>query len=156
MKKFEILVEIQAEYEVWNVKAAARVVCSVLSRIGNLDSLHLKLDGLGFDAQRFPRILESFALLRNVRRVILDGVPPVYGKYLRGKMTGCSNLPKMYEALEFYAGPFDCCEDVLQEACAAMEDDDVHRFKHAREEIITMVTEHMTNARDHLFDHDAS
>src|SRR6266403_1060832 len=34
MKQFEILVEIQAEYEVWNVKAAARVVCNVLSRIG--------------------------------------------------------------------------------------------------------------------------
>jgi hypothetical protein len=159
MKQFEILVEIQSEYEVWNVKEAARAVCSVLSGVGNLDYLHLKLDGRGFDAKRFPRVLESFALLRNVRKVVLDGVPPVYGQYLRGKMTGCSpldHLPKMYEALEFYAGPFDCCEDLLQEACAAMEDDDVHRFKHAREEIITVVTEHMTNAIDHLFDHDAS
>jgi hypothetical protein len=97
-------------------RADARVVCNVLSRIGNLDSLHLKLDRLGFDAQRFPRVLESFALLRNIRRVILDRVLPIYRKYLRGKMTRCSPLnylPKIYEVLEFYIGPFDYYEDIL-------------------------------------------
>ena len=71
-------------------------------------------------------------------------------------MTGNSSLhlSKMYDALEFYAGPFDCCEDSLQEACDAMEEDDVDRFKRARAEIITMVTERMSNATNHLFDHD--
>ena len=35
------------------------------------------------------------------------------------------HLPKMYEALQGYAGPFDCCEEILQEACDAMEEDNV-------------------------------
>jgi hypothetical protein len=159
MKRFEISVEIKSEDEVLNVKAIVRDVCNVLSSISNLDYLHLKLDGRGFDAQLFPRVLESFTLLRNVNRVILENVPPVYAQYLRDRITGYSplhHLPRMYEALEFYAGHFDCCEDLLQEAYAAMEDDDSDRFSLAREGIITMVNEYMTNAHDHLFDHDAS
>ena len=160
MRRFKILVELQADYEFWNVKAAVRAVCNVLSEIPHLDYLHITLDGRGqFDAESFPRALESFTLLRNVHSVVLDGVPPVYAQYMKSKMTGCSpldHLPKMYEALEFYAGPFDCCEEGLQDACEAMEEDDIDRFKCAREEIITIVTDRMTNARDHLFDHDAS
>jgi hypothetical protein len=160
MRQFEILVEVQCEDEVWGVKSAVRAVSKVLSEFPKLDYLHISLDGCGcFDAQSVSHVLESFTLLRNVRRVVLDGVPPVYAQYLERKMTGSSpldHLPKMYEALELYAGPFDCCEDSLQEACDAMEEDDVDRFKRVREEIITMVTERMSNARNHLFDHDAS
>ncbi|KAE8447102.1 hypothetical protein EG329_011086 [Mollisiaceae sp. DMI_Dod_QoI] len=61
----------------------------------------------------------------------------------------------MLEPEDEDASPFDFCEDLLQDARAAMEDDDVYRFKHLREEIITVITQHMTNARDHLFDRDA-
>ena len=84
-------------------------MCKVLSEFPKLDYLHISLDGRGcFDAQSVAHVLESFILLRNVRCVILDGVPPVYAQYLERKMTGSSpldHLPKMYEALEFYAGP---------------------------------------------------
>jgi hypothetical protein len=71
-------------------------------------------------------------------------------------MTGNSPLPlsRMCDALEFYASPFDCCEDSLQEAYDATEEDDVDRFKHVRADIITMVTERMSNATSHLFDRD--
>ncbi|KAH0564832.1 hypothetical protein GP486_001780 [Trichoglossum hirsutum] len=159
MRRFKIIVELRDEDEILSVKSAVRAVCKVLSEFPKLDYIRISLDGFGrFDAQSYSHVLESFTLLRNVRRVILDKVPPVYARYLERKMTGSSpldHLPKMYEALEFYAGHFDWCENSLQEACDAMENDDVDRFKHIRAEIITMVTEFMTNARGHLFDHDA-
>ena len=104
-------------------------MCCVLSETYKLDYLRITLDGRGyFNAQSFDRVLESFTLLRNVREVVLDEVPPVYAKYLESKMTGDDvlvHLPKMYEALQGYAGPFDCCEEILQEACDAMEEDNV-------------------------------
>ena len=65
------------------------------------------------------------------------------------------HLPKTFEALQAYAGHLDCCENLLQEACAAMGTDNVLRFKHAREKIIIVVTEYMTNAKDSFFSHDA-
>jgi hypothetical protein len=160
MRRFNISVELQDESDFWNVKASVRDVCNVLSDVCVLDYLHITLDGRDvFEAQSLSRVLESFTLLRNVRSVELEGIPPVYSQYLTSKMTGCSplcHLPKMYDALEFYAGPFNCCEKGLQEACNAMEDDDVDRFKDAREELITLVTKRMADARDHLFDHDGN
>jgi hypothetical protein len=39
------------------------------------------------------------------------------------------HLPRMYDALQHYAGHFDCVEDELQEACEAIEGDDVEGFK---------------------------
>jgi hypothetical protein len=159
MKRFDISVWLQTEEDFWDTKAAVRAVCNVLSRIPQLDYLHITLDGRGFDAQSFPRVLESFTLLRNIESVLVDGVPPVYTQYLQSKLTGCSpldHLPKMYEALEFYAGPFDCCEEALQDACGAVEEDNVDRFQRVREEIITIVTKRMANAKDNLFSHDAS
>jgi|SRR5579862_3948869 len=159
IRRFEILVEVQNAYEARNVKSAVRAVCRLLSEFPKLDYLHISLYSCGtFSAQSVSHVLESFTLLRNVRRVTLDGVPPVYSQYLKRKMTGSSpldHLPKMYEALELYAGHFDLCEKSLQQACDAMEIDDIDGFKRARTRIITDVTEFMSNAKSHLFDHDA-
>lgn len=86
------------------------------------------------------------------------GLLPVYELYLREKMIGHSllvHLSKTSEALQAYAGHLDCCENLPQEACTVMKTDNVLRFKHAKEKIIIVVTEYMTNAKDSLFDHDA-
>jgi hypothetical protein len=65
--------------DVWNVKSAVRVVRKVLSEIPRLDYLHRSLYGhRRFDAQSFPHFLKIFSLLRNVRRVVLGGVPLAY------------------------------------------------------------------------------
>jgi hypothetical protein len=48
--------------------------------------------------------------------------------------------------LEFYTSLFDCYKDSLQEVCNTIEEDDI--------EIIKIVTECMSNARNHLFDYD--
>ena len=149
------------------IKAAVRGVTEVLRGLDRLDYLHLKLlvskyrrpPPFPWSSRQFFRDLEGFAALRNVGTVVLDGVQPEYGQYLTKTMTGCSPLdylPKMYEALKLYAGPFDCCALILREACDAMEMDDVERFKHVRERLITMVTNHPIEAEAHLFDHDAS
>jgi hypothetical protein len=129
LRRLDINVELQDECQVRGVKAAVMAVCCVLSEMRKLDNLRIKLDGRGhFNADR---ALESFNLLRNVREVVLDEVPLVYAQYLKSKMTSCDplvHLPKMYEALQGYAGSFDCCDEVLQEACDAMEEDNVDPF----------------------------
>lgn len=64
-------------------------------------------------------------------------------------------LPKMYQALQSFAGPFDHCEKDLQKACQAMENCDSEKFKLVREKLIDSVNAHMEFVRAHLFDHDA-
>lgn len=160
MRKFEIVVEVRDPDQFWIVKSAVRAVADILSGIPTLKHVHLSLDGLEWtEIQQVSRVLESFTLLRNVGNVAVDGVPQVYTQYLISKMTGCApldHLPKMYEALVCFADHLDCCQGVLQDACDAMEDDDVEGFKLLRTEIISIVTDYMENARAHLFDHDAS
>ena len=159
MRRFDISIRHPIEESFRDEKAAVRAVCNVLSKIPWLDYLHIAFEEQSYDDRSYPEILESFTLLRNVQSVFLEGVPPAYTQYLLSKMTGCSpldHLPRMYEALQCYAGPFDCCEEALHVACEAMEEDDVDRFKRVREEIITLVTERMANTRNNLFSHDAS
>jgi hypothetical protein len=60
------------------------------------------------------------------------------------------HLPKMYEALQGYAGPFDCCEEILQEACDAMEEDNVDGFIHVTAKTIPIVKKHMKDAEDQI------
>ena len=159
LRRLDIVVELQDEEETRSVKSAVTAVCKVLSGLPQLDHLHVTLDGRGYNAQSHSRVLSGFALLRNVQNVILDGVPKVYGKYLKSKMTGNSpldHLPKMYDALLYFAGHFDCCEKELQEATNAIEDDDVKCFKSVRAEIVILVSNRMKDATDRLYDHDAN
>ncbi|KAI1410566.1 hypothetical protein F5Y13DRAFT_167419 [Hypoxylon sp. FL1857] len=160
-KRFYIVVEIQIEDDVSTVRRALTKVSKTLSDFPPLHYVHISLrqysDGSG-DAQEYCAALENFTLLQNVRHVEFDGVPPVYAKYLTDKMTGSApldHLPRMYDALVTYAGHFDDCEDLIQEACNAMEETNVDRFKDARNEAIARVNRYMTDAFDHLFDHDA-
>ncbi len=97
-------------------------------------------------------------MLRNVRVVDFHGVRPRYRRYLKDTMVGrtpVDHLPKIFDALEHFAGPFDCCEEDLQQAVDSMEEDDAERFKHIRAKIIKRVHVRMENALSHLFDHDA-
>lgn len=121
--------------------------------------------------------LQPFARLRNVGRVDVHGVvKPQYKQYLIDVMqggSGLNNLPKMYDALEYYGGPFYYCDEDLEDACEAMENGDVELFKRVREEIIQtvtacmvtgkatacmvpeLVTARMADAKERLFDYDA-
>lgn len=154
MKRWEVKILLEREQFIPPVKAGVRKICQILSDLPDLESLHVEVDGLGY---QFPRILQSFTLLRNIQKVKFDGVPPVYAQYLKGKMIGgepLDHLPKMYDALQNYAGPFEECESSLKEACDAMENDDVEVFKSARAYIIKTVTKRMEDAEECLFDHD--
>jgi len=155
------------------VKKTVRGVCKILSETPELQSLNVSLvDFMGtgsddfadvgsdpsMEIKSYSHVLQPFALLRNVRVVDLHGVRPRYGRYLKDIMAGCTpvdHLPKMFDALEHFAGPFDCCEEDLQRAVDAMEEDDAETFKHIRAEIIKRVHVRMENALGHLFDHDA-
>lgn len=143
-----------------------------------LEELPIKewlIERIEFLSQR-ATALQPFTYLRNVGRVDVRGaVKPRYKRYLRDVMQGGSplnHLPKMYDALEDYAEPFYCYED-LDDAYEAMEDEDVELFKRVREEVIEKVTARMAignvttrmadeevaarmaDAKGRLFDYDA-
>jgi hypothetical protein len=154
MKRWEVKVVLEREQNVPPVKAGVRKICQILSDLPELESLFIRVEGLG---HQFPRILQSFTLLRNVGKVEFEGVPCVYSQYLGCKMMGrepVDHLPKMYDVLQNYAGPFAECEGSLKEACDAMENDDVDFFKRARADIVKTVVERMRKAEECLFDHD--
>ncbi|OAA66905.1 hypothetical protein SPI_01481 [Niveomyces insectorum RCEF 264] len=157
MRKFDITVEIQDEEDLWVVRPAIRKVCRVLSDIPRLDYMHIRLDGCGvLDPSQFCAVLRNFGLLR-VRKVNVTGVSPEFAKYLVGKMTGSGpvdDLPKMFEALDVYAGHFEFCEHLLQQACNAMDHGNVDTFKEVRTKTVEQVTSFMTQALSHLYDHD--
>ena len=85
-------------------------------------------------------------------------VKPRYKQYLIDVMQGDSpldHLPKMYDALQHYAGQLDCCDEELRCALKAMEDENVDDFKRIRATVIEKVTTGMASAQERLFDHDA-
>ncbi|KAI0829522.1 hypothetical protein F5Y06DRAFT_282775 [Hypoxylon sp. FL0890] len=161
LKRLHIEVEICREDEVFCVRSALTMLLKTLSELPNIQYVHIRLrldqDSQG-DTPGLCTVLQKLTLLQRVHHVDFDGVPPVYAKYLTDKMTGSApldHLPKMYDALALYAKHFDDCAELLQEACDAIEENNVDRFKDARTKIIEWVTQHMTYAFDHLFDHDA-
>lgn len=160
IKKYKILVEIHLKEQFWSTRSSVRKVCQTLSDSPVLQQLNisLEIENEEPDNQISSRVLEPFALLRHVSTVTIDGVSPQYALYLKSVMEGSAPLdylPKMYQALQSFAGPFDHCEEYLQMACQAMEDCDSERFKHIREMVIDGVDTHMKLVRAHLFDHDA-
>lgn len=168
IQHYDIWVEIQDEEDRWSVKPAVRKVANILSGIPRIKHLRITLGGhekycnleaLGEEVYACSRVLQSFTLLRGVQRVDLSGgVRPRYAKYLKNVMEGKSlldHLPKMHDALEHLAGPFDKFQDGLQMACNAMEDDDVQEFKRVRSDIIRQFVERTQYALNHLTDNDA-
>lgn len=101
-------------------------------------------------------LLQGLSMIRNVRNADVDGVPPEYAQYLIEKMTTSSPIPRMYFALEFYAGSIECSLDALQKAYDAAIWDDFDGFFAARQKVIEAVTGHMTDATDLLLHYDPS
>ena len=170
MRKFRILVSLDAGDDPTTVRSAVRKVAKALSSIPHWTFLDIELHyfdmddggdvastpGLGGTGE-FCDVLQGFSSLRNVRKVLLNGVPPVYAKYLTRKMTGCAPLdylPSLYDALEEYGGRYSFCQDSLTEACYAMEGGDISRFKAARAEIVKLVSQYMTKCIDDLYAQD--
>jgi hypothetical protein len=107
--------------------------------------------------------LRPFTLLRNVGRVDVHGaVKSRFKKGLIDVMQGCSplnNLSRMYDALDCFVKPFDCCYEELDNAYEAMVDENVELFKRVREEVVEKVTAvcmaRIADAKERLFDYDA-
>jgi hypothetical protein len=160
LRKFEIVVELQGEEDIKPVKSAVRDVCKVLSGFDEICYLRIILNSGGsyFNPRPYAQVLSSFALLRNVQSVFLDGILPAFKDYLEREITGSSpldHLPKMYDALFFYAGHFDCCDKDLRKAMEAMEENDIKQFKKARLRVVRKVFYRMEEGAKLLFTHDA-
>jgi hypothetical protein len=70
-------------------------------------------------------------------------IKPWYKQYLTDIMQSDSplgHLPKMYDALQYYAGHLGCWQGDPKEAFKAMENDNVENFKHIRQTIIEKAT----------------
>ena len=156
IKRYEIIVEIQSEDEFSIVRSSVRKACEVLCN--SLELQELKISFQFDDVESCTRVLEPFSLLRNVRSVTFtSGVPPVYARYLKSVMEGSApldHLPRMYRALQEFAGPFEHCDADLQIACEAMEESAVEDFKRIRKQIVDRVEAHMDDVRGRLYDHD--
>lgn len=183
MRNFYVVVGIDGRENMLGVRSPIAQISKTLSHIPVLNYVHIKLcflenledwdnfDEWGYreennkydedeeyDTQKFCQVLQNFTLLRHVRKVKLEGVPPKYAEYLASKMRGpapLDHLPNMFDALNLFAGQFDFCIDLLQSAWDAVEDSNVKLFKGIREEIMQLVDQYMTDARNRLFDHDA-
>lgn len=166
IQHYDIYVELQSDDEYFVIKSAVRRVAAQLSEMSSLKHLRIVL-GEHVSYQHSPpewlydysRVLQPFTLLRNVARVEVTGaIQPRYSEYLRDIMEGGSprdHLPKMYQALEELAGPFEEFEDDLSEACEAMEEDDTKRFKELRSKLTQQVVNRTLEKLNHLLDHDA-
>ena len=167
IKHHDIFVQLQrepedGEEEYWTVKPVVRKVATKLSKVPALQ--HLRITFGVHEQSRDPgpsgcdQVLQSFALLRKVAIVEINGAMPRYAQYLKNVMEGISrldHLPKMYPALQHLAGSFDEYEGDIRQACTAMEEDEVERFKIIGAKLVSKVVERMEGAFNGLFDHDA-
>lgn len=69
---------------------------------------------------------ERAARLRSVAAILMTGIEPL------------DRLPKMYNALQCYAGPFDQVQQLMRKACLTLENHDVKEFGRFRMEVLNM------------------
>ncbi|OTA52593.1 hypothetical protein K449DRAFT_470420 [Hypoxylon sp. EC38] len=162
LKRFHILVITRNDDTVSKIRRALTRLCGMLSGLRNLHYVSVSLrNHHTYDdvvTREYYTVLENFTLLRRVRRVEFNGVPPAYAKYLTDKMTGSEpldSLTNMYGILHSYAGHIKNCDHLFQKANRAVEETNVDMFKDARKEILERATRHIDNLFDHLFDYDA-
>ncbi|KAI0383281.1 hypothetical protein F5Y04DRAFT_250989 [Hypomontagnella monticulosa] len=161
IKSFDISVEIFHEKDPIVIQSEVKWVSEVLSTLPDLHYLRINLnDGHGGteeDVGQYCRILRSFASIKRVRRVVIDGVPRVYAEHLARQMAGLSplnDLASMYDGVLSYTKLFDFCNDFLEEAYDAMEEGNVQQFKDVRAKIVAEVDKYMAKIRDDLYHHD--
>lgn len=168
VQNYDIFVEIHSKDQLDVVKESIWMVVNKLSESPSLSLKHLRITlgdnyhhyrerPIGKEVYESMRVLQPFALLRNVGHVeITGGVTPGYAEYLRDKMQGNSslNLRHMYEALDHLARPFDEFYDDIHRAWLSMLDEKIDDFKQIREELVESVNERVRHALDHLLDHD--
>lgn len=168
IQHYEIYVEIQEDKDRSTVKSIVRKVAEVLAEIPRIKHLRIILGG--YEPYKYffrhreevytcSDVLQPFVLLREVNRVDLrGGVRPQYAEYLQNMMEGKSlldHLPKMYDALERLASPFEEFQQGLLMIRVALEDYDVPEFKRIHSDLSRQVIDRIQHAFNHLTDHDA-
>lgn len=119
----------------------------------------MSLEGGGeTEAPEHRHLRKNFDLLRRLDNVAIAGVSRVHAEYPRHRMTGCApldNLPKAYEVLELYAGPFNFSVALLQKAIDAVEAGHVQEFKDSRAQNVEQVDGYMKESASRLYEHDS-
>ena len=162
MKNLRILIKLPKNKETLLIDYSTRLVCKLLQERQHLRLLKIRWDDqylLSRKASIAPvqYFLEPFSSLRNLQSVTLENVPETYAKYLERCMTRSQSqgqLPKMLEALQSYVRPFERIDRLMQEACAAKEDQDLERFKEVRAQVINLVDPLISATRKNPFLHD--
>lgn len=116
-----------------------RVIC---------ETTHIKSTALG-----------PFGLLRNMRSVVIQGVPPRFAKRLRGLMLGntpSEDVEAMYDVLDdYYVKDQNANRFYVKEAFMAMMDWDIPKFKKKRAKILADGQSRLDFALLNIFEHDA-
>ncbi|KAI1840604.1 hypothetical protein JX266_013208 [Neoarthrinium moseri] len=145
-RKFRIDVQMKRSYEAKYARSSIVKIFNMLRHVPEMDQLHVSLDDSG---RQLEHTLKNLGLLRGVRQVTCEGVPPEYVAYLTRKMTSSApviDLSLMYEALEMYTEYYpynDGISDILHETKYAMETGDTEGFIYWREKLVaTMELSH--------------
>ena len=168
IQHYDIYVEIRNVGDEYSIKPAVRNVANLLSEIPRIKHLRITLGGdeencnleaSSEEVYLCSPVLELFTLLRGVHRVdFIGGIKPNYAENFKKTMEGNSpldHLPKMYDALEDLAGPFEECQHDLMWACEVMENNDAKQFKFIRGNLSQYVVQRIQDALNHLTDHGA-
>lgn len=73
--------------------------------------------------------MESFAGLKNIREIVISGIPSAQADALEAQIQLRYDLPGMYPRLENYAGIFEQCRSLLDAANLDVRADNVLAFR---------------------------
>lgn len=168
IQHYDIYVEVLVFKDTLSIKPAVREVAAVLSDVPRIK--HLRITIAAYEGDRdleildeeihwSSQVLQLFTLLRGVHRVDFFGaIQPEYAEKFKRIMEGNSpldHLPKMYDALEKLAGPFEEYHYDLHRALERVDNYKVTQFKILRDKLTQYVVERTQYALNHLTDHDA-
>lgn len=154
-QRFEIVID-TANVELKDVTLNVENLCSILSDMSPLQHISLHLLEHPCRKNNHPT-LGPFGILRNVRSVVICGVPLPFAERLKKLMLGNTpqeNVKEMYRLLESYVkGPKGNISD-LQKASKALQEWDLQMFKTIRSKILLDGQRCMEDALLHIGDYD--
>lgn len=153
-QRIEVVIE-AAILDLEDVRSEIKALCSKLCKMPRLEhvSLHLSEDS----PKSIHPGLGPLGILRNMRSVLIRGVPQPLAERLQGLMLGATsqeNVEGMLHLLEnFVKGPKESLSD-LEQASLALQEWDFQKFQETRSKILLERQRYMEDAILHIRDHD--
>ncbi|MCJ1428301.1 hypothetical protein MMC29_006210 [Sticta canariensis] len=143
--------------EPWAIRLHAEILCtSILRKMPALRHVCIRVANDTSDTKNTA--LGPFGMLRNMRSVVIHGVPLPLAERLRSLMLGNTppgeNVESMYDVLDAFVTGMNGNRLHLLKAYLAMLDWDVEKFKEFRSKILSESLDQMGLLLLHVYDHD--